>query len=93
MTGSAYYQWDGTSAIQRGAIGIYRKAGSSLIWSNSEGKLSLIMVDGKVTGSSGSGQGTYTLATGAASALAGRGYSYVTKNTGFNQFVIETTND
>jgi hypothetical protein len=93
MTGSLFWEWDGPNASGRGAIGIYRKAGASLIWSNSEAKNSQIMVDGKVTGFSSTGRGTYTLGTGSAAALTGKGYTFVTKSTGFNQFVIETTND
>ena len=93
MSGSLFFEWEGTKAIQRGAIGIYRKPGASLIYSNSEGKNELIMVDGKVTGASGSGRGTYTLGTGSASGLTGKGYTFVSKTTGNNQFVIETTND
>jgi hypothetical protein len=93
MTGLLFWEWDGPNAIGRGAIGIYRKAGSSLIFSNSEAKNTLIMVDGKVTGFSSTGRGTYTLGTGSAAALTGKGYSFVTKSTGLNQFVVETTND
>jgi hypothetical protein len=93
MTGSLLWEWDGPSAMGRGGIGIYRKAGASLIWSNSEAKNTLIMVDGKVTGFSSTGRGTYTLGTGSAAALTGKGYTFVTKSTGFSQYVIETTNE
>ncbi len=93
MTGYGFFEWDGPNAVGRGAIGIFRKAGSSLIYSNSEMKNTLIMVDGKVTGFSSSGRGTYSLGTGAAAALTGKGYTYVSKSIGFNQFLIETTND
>ena len=93
VIGSNYFEWDGPSAIARGSIGISRKAGSSLIYAITEQKNTLIMVDGKVTGVSGSGRGTYTLGTGAAAALTGKGFTFVFKNTGFNQFVTEATHD
>jgi hypothetical protein len=93
LTGSIFFEWDGPNAVGRGNIGIVRKPGSSLIYSSSEQKLTLIMVDGKVTGFSSTGRGTYTLGTGAAAALTGKGYTYVSKGTGFNQYVIESTPD
>jgi hypothetical protein len=93
LSGSFHFEWDGPNAIMHGSIGIMRKLDATAIYSNTGGKTSLIMVDGKVTGATGSGRGTYLLATGSASALNGKGFTYVTKTIGFNQFVIETTLD
>jgi hypothetical protein len=50
-----------------------RKPGSTLACKETEGKLTLTMTDGKVTGWTGSGRGVNTLATGDWGKLAGKG--------------------
>jgi hypothetical protein len=91
LSGTYYTEWDGTKAILHGHISIMRKPGATAIYSTTEANISLIMVDGKATGATGSGRGTYLLTTGTASALTGKSYTYVSKPLGFNQVMLETT--
>jgi hypothetical protein len=93
LSGTYYAEWDGTKAILHANVGIMRKPGATAIYSSTEANASLIIVDGKVTGLTASGRGTYLMATGSASALAGKGYTYVSKSLGFGQFLLETTLD
>ena len=54
-----------------------------------DGKISLTVTDGKVTGWTGSGRNTYELATGSAASLAGKSTTYTAKSTGPGQFTME----
>ena len=89
LTGTTIYEWDKTNAIGLSANGVGRKAGATLVYQLSEFKNALTLVDGRVTGFLGSGQGTYKMATGSAASLAGKTFSYVVRPTGSSQFAID----
>lgn len=93
LTGMGVYDWDKTNAIGITGNGVGRKAGAVVVYQLGEFKNSLTMVDGKVTGFLGSGQGIYKLATGTAAALAGKTFSYTVRPAGFNQFVLDAKID
>jgi hypothetical protein len=56
-TGTDIWEWDGTNAVEISASGVERKPGATLVYRGTEGKLSLTITDGKVTGWTGSGKG------------------------------------
>jgi hypothetical protein len=93
LTGTTIYEWDKGSAVMLSGIGITRKPGAITAYQHIDGKQSLVMADGKVTGATGSGRGRYTMATGAAASMAGKTYSYTFSTTGPNQFVVDVKND
>jgi hypothetical protein len=92
MSGYTAYEWQGQNANGVG-FGVIRKRGAALVYSNSEMTSSLIMENGRVVGNTGGGRGRYVMASGAASAWAGKGYRYTFKSSGFNQFTIDVTVD
>jgi hypothetical protein len=89
ISGTEYWEWDKTSAVLLSGGGIERKPGATSAFQLTDGKLDLIMSDGKVTGVVGSGHGRWTLATGDAASMAGKSYSWSSKLTGPNQFEVE----
>jgi hypothetical protein len=89
MTGMTIYEWDKGNGVMLAGSGIIRKPGATSAYRISEGKIALVMTDGKVTGTTGSGKGVYTLATGTAAVLAGKSFTYSTKPTGPGQFALD----
>ena len=65
------------------------QAGRHCVWVRTEGKLALTMVEGKVTGWTASGRGTYPIATGSAASLAGKSFTWTIKSAGPGQFTME----
>jgi hypothetical protein len=80
VTGTNVWEWDKTNAVLVTGQSISRKAGSVAVYEGSEGKVALTMADGKVTGSTGSGRGTYRLVTGSAAALTGKSVTWTSKS-------------
>jgi len=93
LTGTTIYEWDKGVATQLSGIGVTRKPGATTTYQHTEGKRSLVMTDGKVTGATGSGRGRYTLATGATVANNGKTYSYTFRTTAPGQFIVDVKND
>jgi len=93
MTGTQIYEWDGVNGVGKAGFGITRTPGGKAVYVNTEMKNTLTMTDGKVTGFVATGRGYYPVATGTASSLAGKAYSYVAKPAGPGQFIIESTLD
>jgi hypothetical protein len=89
LTGTIIYEWDKTNAVGLSANGVGRKAGAALVYQLGEFKNALTLVDGKVTGFLGSGQGTFKLATGSAASLVGKTFSYVVRPAASSQFTLE----
>jgi hypothetical protein len=88
-TGTNMLEWDkGTAALLSGQ-GIIRKPDATLTYQNSGMKHAPTIADGKVTGFAGTGQGRITMATGAASALSGKNYSFTYKSIDAGQFVVD----
>ena len=91
LTGRNIWEWDGLNAVQRSNFSVTRKAGATLVWVGTAGKLSgqTMKPDGKVTSFIASGQGTYVEATGSAPALVGKSDTWTTKSTVPGNFTIE----
>ena len=93
LTGTNIIEWDkGNGVILTGA-GVTRKPGATTAYQHSEGKVTLTMTDGKVTGSTASGRGRVTMATGGAAALNGKTYSYTSKTVEPGQYVVDVKYD
>ena len=91
-TGTNIWEWDGPKATLLSDSGVVRKPGATLAWKGTEGKLTLTMTDGKVTGWTGSGRGANTLATGGWASMAGKSYTWTGKSVGpASQFSTEAT--
>jgi len=80
VTGTNVWEWDKANAVLVTGQSIRRKAGSVAVYEGSEGKLAPTMADGKVTGSTGSGRGTYRLVTGSDASLAGKSVTWTSKS-------------
>ncbi len=93
LTGTTIYEWDKTSGVLLSGVGVTRKPGATSAFQHTEGKIALVVADGKVTGSTGTGRGRYTMATGAAASFAGKTYSYSFRSAGPGQFVVDVKND
>jgi hypothetical protein len=93
LTGLTIYEWDQTNGVLLSGLGVTRKPGATSAYEHSEGKISLIIVDGKVAGSTFTGRGRITMATGAASSLKGKTYSYSGKTTAPGQFTVDVKYD
>jgi hypothetical protein len=89
LTGTTTYEWEKGAGVLLAGSGIIRKPGATTAYRIIEGKIALIMTDGKVTGSTGSGKGVYTMATGTAATLAGKTFTYSTRPTAPGQFAID----
>ena len=72
LTGTNTYEWEKGAGVLLAGSGIIRKPGATTAYRIIEGKIALIMTDGKVTGTTASGKGVYTLAIGGAATLAGK---------------------
>jgi hypothetical protein len=93
LTGTTITEWDKTNGTVLSGVGVTRKPGATTAYQHTEGKTSLTLVDGKVTGSTGSGRGRMTMATGNASSLNGKTYSFTYKTTGPGQFTVDVKYD
>lgn len=93
VTGTAIFEWDKGQAVLLSGMGINRKPGAVSAYQHLEGKQSLVMTDGKVSGFTGSGRGRYTLATGSMAAMAGKTYSFTFSSTGPGQFTVDLKSD
>ena len=90
LTGMDIWEWDKTNAVALASNGIQRKPGATVVYQNTDEKLSLILTDGKVTGWTVSGKGHVIMATGSAASFAGKTYTFTAKPTGPGQFTVES---
>ncbi|MEJ8856663.1 hypothetical protein WKW79_18960 [Variovorax robiniae] len=93
LTGTNVYEWEKGAGVLLAGSGIIRKPGATTAYRVNEGKIALIVTDGKVTGTTGSGKGVYTLASGSAATLAGKSFTYATRPTAPGQFAIDVKVD
>jgi hypothetical protein len=91
VTGGSIWEWHKSHAVLLSGMGVTRKPGTTLAWKQLNGKMELIMAEGKVTGVQGSGRGRVTLATGAAAERKGKSSSFTFKSVGPGQFVVDVT--
>ncbi len=88
-TGTDIWEWNGPKAVLLSSSGVVRKPGATVVYLSTAGTLALTMTDGKVTGWTASGRGTYPVATGSAASLAGKSFTFTAKPTGPGQFAAE----
>jgi hypothetical protein len=93
LTGSTIYELDKGAGVLLAGSGVIRKPGLTAVDVLTEGKLTAVMTDGKVTGVTSSGKGSYPIATGSWSALAGKSFTYSSKPTGPGLFEIDVTRE
>lgn len=93
LTGTNITEWDSGKAVVLSGSGVGRKPGALASFEVTAGSAALLMSDGKVTGMASSGKGVMKHASGSASSLNGKTYSYVVRTLTHTQFVIETTYD
>ena len=93
LTGTGITEWDKTNGVLLSGSGVTRKPGATTSYRNTEGKVALTVSDDKVVGSTGSGRGLFTMATGTAASLSGKTYTYTFKSTGPGQTVIDVKVD
>lgn len=93
LTGQQMLEWQGTQATLLTGAGVIRKPGATTAIQHTEGTQALVLTDGNVTGSTGRGKGRTTMASGAASPLAGKTYSYSFAATRPGQFVVDVRYD
>jgi hypothetical protein len=93
LTGTGITEWDKTNGVLLSGSGVARKPGATTAYRNTEAKVALTLSDGKVVGSSGSGRGVFTMATGTAAALGAKTYTYTFKSVGPGQTVIDVKID
>ena len=89
VTGTTIWEWDKTNGVVVSGNSVIRKPGATAVLKAIDGKISLTVTDGKVTGWTSSGRNTYLLATGSAASLAGKSTTYTAKSTGPGQFTME----
>jgi hypothetical protein len=91
MTGSVLWEWDKATSTLLVGSGVLRRPGALAVFENTEGKASLTLVDGRVTGIVGTSKGSYRYASGGMAALAVKSFTATFHSVGSGQFVIETT--
>ncbi|MEO8186366.1 MAG: hypothetical protein ABI580_03270 [Burkholderiaceae bacterium] len=89
VTGISIYEWDKLNGTGLSGNGVIRKPGATAVYELTEFKNTRTMTNGKVTGFEGIGRGTYKLATGSASSLAGKAFSFTAGPNGPGQFVVD----
>jgi hypothetical protein len=93
LTGSSIYELAKGNGILITASGVITQPGQTAVYVATEGTLAFVMTDGKVTGTTTSGRGSYPIATGGWSALAGKPFTYSTHPTGPGLFEIDVTSE
>ena len=73
--------------------GVSRKPGVAVAYRVTAGSLTYVMKDGKPVGWNASGKGVFTLATGAAAALAGKTFTWTGYATGPRSYILESKVD
>jgi hypothetical protein len=89
VTGNTIYEWDKINGTGLAGNGVVRKPGATAVFQLADFKNTLTMADSKVTGFLATGHGTYKLATGSASSLVGKTFSYTSRPNGPGQFVVD----
>ena len=89
LTGVGVYEWNGTVGTGLTGHGVYRKPGALAVYQHNDFKIDLTLADGKATGFTATGRGSYKMATGSAASLAGKSYSYTARPTGPGQLTVD----
>jgi hypothetical protein len=89
--GIGYWDVSGGTFAMLSGNGVVRKPGALAVFQQLEGKLNLVMKDGKPVGWNGAGRARYVAASGSMSPLHGKAFRWQAASTGFNTFTIEST--
>jgi hypothetical protein len=73
--------------------GVVRKAGATVVWNAAEAKLAFAMAEGKVTGWTVSGRGSWVLATGSWASMSGKPFTWTGKSISPTQYSFETKSE
>ena len=87
------WEFDKGTGTMLSSHGVNRKPGAMAAYTNTAGTLTFQMADGRITGWTASGKGRSTMASGMASALAGKTYSWTARPTGPRTYVIDVVYD
>jgi hypothetical protein len=90
-TGNIAYEFDGPKAKMLTFQLVVRKPGALAVVKGTEGALTMLMTDGKVTGATSTGRYDYVLASGDWASLMGKSETYLTKSTAPGEFSCEST--
>jgi hypothetical protein len=93
LTAQSIWEWDKTTGTLVSGSGVVRKVGATAVYQYTEGKLTITVADGKVTGFTGAGKGRWPVAGGGAASLAGKSFSWASKSTGAGVFETVLTAD
>lgn len=93
MTQHAVWEGDKGTNTMVSADGVMRRPGGIAVYRLSGGTLTVVLQDGKPVGWTGSGKGTYPVAGGNLSSIAGKPFSWTAKSTGPRSFVIDSKLD
>jgi hypothetical protein len=94
FTNYLIYEMDKANGVLLSGGGVVRKPGGTVVFQlGADGKLAPIITDGKVTGVTGTGRGSYVMAIGSSASLAGKSFTYSTKPAGPGQFELDVTRD
>lgn len=93
LTGSAIYELDKGTGVLLSGNGVIRKPGVTAVAVLKDAKLSLVITDGKVTGVTTSGHGSYVMATGSWAPLVGKSFRMSSKPTSPGLFEMDITGE
>jgi len=83
------WEADKSGAILLAGEAVTRKPGGMVVNTLTDGKLELMMSDGKVVGVTSTGHSRYLMAVGSGATVAGKAFVFNTKSTGPGQYSIE----
>ena len=89
LTGRAVWEMDKSGGRLLLGGGVIRKPGAMAVLQLSDGKLEYVTTNGDVTEVRTSGRGAFLLASGGATSLSSRTFTYITKTTAAGQFYFE----
>jgi hypothetical protein len=89
LTGMTIWEWNGPNAVLVSGNGIIRKGDATVVYVQTEGKVAVTYVEGKMTGFTASGKGRIAVATGGAASQAGKVTTWTVAPTGPRQMTVE----
>jgi hypothetical protein len=90
-TATAIWQFDGLKATLVTNNGVIRNPDGVAVFQDTQGTLTLVMANGKVTGWTANGEGHWSMATGNVANLADKSYTFAAKSITPVQFEVEIT--
>jgi hypothetical protein len=91
ITGMVIWEVDGPNSVALDGNGVYRKTGGIAVYQDVDAKYTLTVVDGKVTGFSGTSKVIIKAAGGGLASLAGKSFTESFHSIPGGQFVLERT--